>query len=191
MFRKICTLAFVLIITSTLVACGDKYRVEREGMPEGLKTKLEQQIDIGEEMLAAAEDDSATEKALLEIAFANEQLGYFDEAIPTYKKILEINPAHFPALNNLAVMYEEVGEFKTAAKYYGQLLEANPNNTEVFSDAIRALVSANHFDDAQTNLENFIRYNQNSENSDPKMTKFISSQFEFIRNARLKFQNEN
>ena len=159
--------------------------------PEELKTKLEEQISIGEEMLVEAEDDSAQEKALLEIAFANEQLGYFDEAIPVYKKILKNNSTHFPALNNLAVMYEEVGEFETAAKYYGQLLEANPNNTEVFSDAIRALVSANHFEDAQINLENFVRYNQNSENSDPKMTKFISDQFEFIRNARLKFQNEN
>ncbi|MFH1546358.1 MAG: tetratricopeptide repeat protein, partial [Patescibacteria group bacterium] len=108
-----------------------------------------------------------------------------------YKKILEVNPAHFPALNNLAVMYEEVGEFETAAKYYGQLLEANPSNTEALSDAIRALVSAQHFDDAQINLENFIRYNQDSENPNPGMQSFVSSQFEFIRNAKLKSEAED
>jgi tetratricopeptide (TPR) repeat protein len=180
MLKKFSTLAFILILTTTLTACGDQYRVEHEGMPEGLKTKLEQQVETGEEMLTAAEDDSAKEKALLEIAFANEQLGYFDKAIPFYKKILEINPNHFPALNNLGVIYEEVGEFETSAKYYGRLLEANPSNTAVFADAIKALLAAGKTENAQTNLENFARYNKDSEG----IQGFISGQFELIRKAR-------
>jgi tetratricopeptide (TPR) repeat protein len=180
--RKIFSLALILIFTITLTACGSKYRVEREGMPEELKTRLENQIVSGEEMLVAAEDDSAKAKALLEIAFANEQLGYFDEAIPVYKKILTTDPNHFPALNNLGVIYETVGEFETSAKYYGRLLEANPSNTEVLSDAIRVLVAAELFESAQVNLESFIKYNQDTEG----LSQFISNQFTFIQNARAK-----
>jgi tetratricopeptide (TPR) repeat protein len=182
MLKKISTFAVVLIFAITLTACGNKYRVEREGMPEGLKIKLEQQIQIGEELLATAENDSEKIKALLEIAFANEQLGIFDKAIPTYKKLIEIDPNHFPALNNLGVMYEEVGEFETSAKYYGRLLEANPSNTAVFSDAIRVLISAGKFDDAQTNLESFARYNKDNDS----LQSFISGQFELIREASSK-----
>ena len=181
----------MLIITFafTLTACGSKYHVEREGMPEALKTRLEEQIKKGEEMLSIAEDDSATMTALLEIAFGNEHLGYFDKAIPHYKEILKIDPNHFPALNNLGVMHEEVGEYETSAKYYGRLLEANPSNTQVFDDAIRALLAAGKHEDAQANLESFSRYNQDS--ADENLSKFISDQFEKIRNAKMQTENAN
>lgn len=186
MLRKISSVALIFIFALTLTACGNKYRIEKEGMPEELKMRLEEQIVKGEEMLAAAKDESAKTKALLEIAFANEQLGYFDQAIPFYKDILDIDPVHFPALNNLGVIYEEVGEYETSAKYYGRLLEANPSNTEVVSDAIRVLLAAELFESAQMNLENFARYNQDADNA--AMAKFISDQFERIRTARLKHQ---
>ncbi|MCF7846277.1 MAG: tetratricopeptide repeat protein [Candidatus Peribacteraceae bacterium] len=185
MIRKIFSVALVCALTFTLAACGNKYRIEREGMPDELKARLENQIVAGEALLAEATEDMDKVNALHEIAFANEQLGYFDEAIPLYKQILGLYPTHYPALNNLGVIYEEVGEYETAAKYYGQLLEANPTETKILEDAIRALVAAGHYDDAQTNLESFIRYNQDSAS---EIQSFISNQFEFIRQARLKTQ---
>jgi len=188
MLRKIFSTALVLMLAFTLVGCGNKYIVEREGMPEELKTRLEAQIVSGEEMLAVAGDEGAREKARLEIAFGNEQLGRFDRAIPIYKEILATNPKHYPALNNLGVIYEELGEYITSAKYYGQLLEANPSETKILDDAIRVLVAAGNFEAAQVNLESFIKYNQDSVG---EIQSFISNQFEFIRNARLKSQNEN
>ncbi|MFH0776143.1 MAG: tetratricopeptide repeat protein [Patescibacteria group bacterium] len=187
MFRKILAAMLVGVLALSLAGCANKFRVEREGMPEGLKTKLEEQIKTGQEMLDAAKDDSAKATALLEIAFANQQLGYLDKAIPVYKQILDLYPQHFQSLNNLGVIYEEVGEHLTAAKYYGQLLEANPSNTEALSDAIRELIAAEHFDDAQTNLENFARYNKDSMQS---LQTFVSEQFESIRQARLKSQSQ-
>lgn len=182
MHRKIISLTLVFLFTLTLAGCGNKYRVEKEGMPEQLRTQLEGQIKKGKEMLAAAADDLAAKtKALHEIAFASEQLGYYDKAIPLYKEILDIDPKHFPALNNLGVIYEEVKEFETSAKYYGRLLEANPSNTEALSDAIRVLLAAGLFESAQTNLENFARYNQDAGED---LSGFISDQFELIRDAR-------
>lgn len=181
MLKKILSLTLVFVFALTLAACGDKYRIEKEGMPEELKTRLEEQIVQGEEMLAAAEDDTAKSKALLEMAFAHEQLGYLDKAIPLYKDILDMDPVHFPALNNLGVIYEEVGEYETSAKYYGRLLEANPSNTEVLKDAIRVLLAAELFESAQTNLESFARYNKDAGDS---IQKLVSDQFELIRQAR-------
>jgi tetratricopeptide (TPR) repeat protein len=177
------------MLTLTLVGCGNKFRIAREGMPEALRTQLETQLKNGEQALVAAQaaqDDVAKTAALLEIAFAQDQLGRLDLAIPFYKQILELDPKHFAALNNLGVIYEEVGDYLEAAKYYGKLLEADPSNTEALEDALRVLIAAEHFDDAQTNLESFVRYN--SANTDAGMQKLISDQFELIRQARLKTQ---
>jgi Flp pilus assembly protein TadD len=123
------------------------------------------------------------------IAFAQEQLGRFDKAIPLYKEILTIDPNHYAALNNLGVIYEKVGEYKTAAQHYGQLLELNSSNTSILKDALRALVAAGHFEDAQTNLESFAR--ANSDDTDEAMSKVISDEYEKIQAAKLKLQNEN
>jgi tetratricopeptide (TPR) repeat protein len=182
MSRKFFSFMLVFACALTLTACGSQYRVEREGMPEKLEEKLEGQVSAGEAMLEAAESASEKTTALLEIASGNEQVGKLDEAILAYKEILKIDPNHFPALNNLGVIYEEVGEFETSAQYYSQLVEANPSNTGVFGDAIRVLVAAGQFEEAQTNLENFARYNQDSDNEN--FQKFISAQFELIRNAK-------
>ncbi len=186
MSRKIFSILLIGMVAFSLAGCGNKFRIEREGMPEALRTQLETQLKNGEQALAAAQDDAAKTRALLEIAFAQDQLGRLDLAIPFYKQILELDPKHFAALNNLGVIYEEVGDYLEAAKYYGKLLEANPSNAEALEDALRALVAAGHLDDAQTNLENFARYN--SANTDAGMQKLISDQFELIRQARLKTQ---
>jgi len=192
MLRKLFSLALIFVFAITLTACGNKYRVEREGMPEGLKTKLEEQIKTGEEMLAAAEDDGAKEDALLEIAFANEQLGYFDKAISSYKEILKTSPNYFQALNNLGVIYEEVGEYETSARYYGKLLDANPSDLRVLDDTIRVLIAMEHFVDAQDTLEKFSMYN--SDNMSDDMHTAISNQYEKIRQATRDYnqsKNEN
>lgn len=187
MFRKTFSAALVCVLVLVLVGCSEnKFRVEREGMPEALRTQLEEQLKNGETLFAGTEDDVTKTRALLEIAFAHDQLGRFDLAIPFYKQILELDPKHFAALNNLGVIYEEVGDYLEAAKYYGKLLEADPSNTEALEDALRVLIAAEHFDDAQTNLESFARYN--SANTDAGMQKLISDQFEIIRQARLKAQ---
>jgi len=172
----------VFVCALTLTACGSKYRVEREGIPEKLETQLEQQVTAGQKMLETAESASEKTTALLEIASGSEQVGKLDEAILAYKEIVKIDPNHFSALNNLGVIYEEVGEFETSAQYYSRLVEANPSNTGVFGDAIRALVAAGQFEEAQANLENFALYNQDSDNEN--FQKFISTQSELIRAAK-------
>lgn len=180
MFKKIIITTLVCVFTFTLAGCGldNKYRVEREGMPDELKTKLEQQIEIGKEILAATEEDVDRMTPLLDIAFAYDQLGRFDKAIPYYEQMLEIDPASFQALNNLGVIYEEVGEYRKAVEHYGKLLDMNPSNTEVLSDVVRAFIAMEHFVDAQDTLEKFSVYNQDA---DEYMLTFISSQYEKIR----------
>lgn len=151
-------------------------------MPDALKQKMEEQIVKGEEMLTAAKDDKAKQEALLEIAFSNEQLGKFDLAIPRYEDLLAVDPNNFQALNNLGVIYEELKDYEKAAGYYGRLLDANQNNTEALEDALRALVAAKHFDDAQSTLEAFARANKDSTNEG--MSKFISDQYQKIIDAK-------
>jgi len=153
-------------------------------MPEELQTKMENQVVEGEKKLTEAKDDQAKKDALLEIAFSNEQLGKFDLAIPRYEDLLAVDPNNFQALNNLGVIYEELKDYEKAAGYYGRLLDANQNNTEALEDALRALILANHLDDAQSTLEAFARQQQTDKTMTPEMTKFISDQYQKIMDAK-------
>ena len=174
----------MLLFTLLLSGCfwSGNYQVEREGMPEELKTQMETQITTGRELLDAAATDTEKLTALLEIAYASEQLGDLATAIDYYEDMLVLEENNFQALNNLGVIYEEVEEYENSALYYGRLLNANPNNTEALSDTIRALLLAQHFEDAQSTLEAFARENQDAEN--PQITTFISNQYQKILDAK-------
>jgi tetratricopeptide (TPR) repeat protein len=176
----------ILLLPFVLGGCFGNFfnsqRVEREGMPDALKTKMEEQVAVGEKMLIEAKDDEAKKKALLEIAFSNEQLGKFDLAIPRYEEMLAVDPTNFQALNNLGVIYEELKDYEKSATYYGRLLNANPDNTEALGDTLRALILANHIDDAQSTLEAFAKANKDSTNEG--MSKFISDEYQKIMDAR-------
>jgi spermidine synthase len=52
--------------------------------------------------------------------------GEFDAAIAYFKKVLEINPQHAPALANLGANSVEVGKYKDAFRYLERALQLNP-----------------------------------------------------------------
>lgn len=189
MSRKIFSVLLAGVLTLSLAGCGNKMRIEPEGVSDTMRTQLDDQAKEGQALLAAAQDDNAKIAALLKIAFSNDQLGRFDLAVEAYKKILEIDPKNFPALNNLGVIYERLKDFATAAQYYSQLLEANPSNIGALGDTLRALVAAGDFDAAQSRLDNFS--SQNADNADDSMTQFIANQNAIITQARAKAQGTN
>lgn len=183
-------LAVTLLLPFMLGGCFGNYfnnqNVEREGMPVVLQNKLEKQINKGEQMLAEAKDDKAKQEALLEIAFSNEQLGKFSEAIPVYEKMLVTDPVSFQALNNLGVIYEELKEYEKSATYYNRLLTANPGSTEALEDTLRVLVLAGKFEEARKTLDAFSENLKVNKTITPELNKFIANQLQKIVDAKSK-----
>jgi tetratricopeptide (TPR) repeat protein len=183
-------IAVTLLLPFAMGGCFGNYfssrNVEREGMPVELQTRLEKEITKGEKMLAEAKDEKAKQEALLEIAFSNEQLGKFEEAIPVYEKMLTADPVSFQALNNLGVIYEELKEYEKSATYYARLLAANPDNTETLDDTLRVLVLMEKFDEARKTLDDFSENLKKNKTITPELNKFIANQLQKIVDAKSK-----
>ncbi len=63
------------------------------------------------------------------LASAYRELGYRDEAIEGYRKVLELSPSHIESADALAALYAEKGEAEMADKYLkkAELLRSNLN----------------------------------------------------------------
>jgi tetratricopeptide (TPR) repeat protein len=46
-----------------------------------------------------------------------------EDAITDYRRVLELNPGHYHAMERLAAAYEEKGDYSRAAEWYGKALE--------------------------------------------------------------------
>ncbi len=172
--------------TILLVACGKNYVVEKPDMPEKLKTMYQEKLDKN---FPIHDDEKAEPGARLiateEIAFSYMGMGEYGKAIKYYEELLKNDPFYFPALNNIAVMYEELGEVKLALPYQAALYQNNKTNPEVVEDSIRLLVADGQYEDALRLLEAFA-----IEDKEGQFRQMISSQFEYIGNAKDKAANK-
>lgn len=72
-----------------------------------------------------------------EMGLAYQRLGYRDQAVAEYNKVLEGNPNHYTTLNNMGTVLFENAKFEQATEYFKKALEANPR----YKDAAGNLAS--------------------------------------------------
>lgn len=49
------------------------------------------------------------------------------QALQSYQKVIELDPAHVEAYNNMGILYQELGDFNRAQEAYQKALEINPH----------------------------------------------------------------
>ena len=81
-------------------------------------------------------------------AVALGELGKHEEAITTYKEILEWDKNDPDALNNIGYDYAALEKFKEAIEYYNKCLEFEPERKESLSNKADALCELEKFDEA-------------------------------------------
>lgn len=150
----------LLTIPLLLASCTNKWDQSDPNMPEELRASHQETL---QEHLEILKEDEKNTDSLLEVAFRYDQLGDFKKAEKYYKKILEIDAFHFPALNNLANIYEKVEEYDLAAEQIKTLYENYPTNIEVLRDAIRMLLKADEPEDAKSALDNYVAQVKNAD----------------------------
>ncbi len=70
-------------------------------------------------------------KALFEQGNTYYEAGQLDQAIKTYRAVIELDPGYQPAYANLGVVYYQQNNFELAASQYEKALELNPNDGDV------------------------------------------------------------
>lgn len=168
-------LSILITCLLTFSACNSIPDTEYPDMPEAYRTLNQETLDKNLEIL---KDEPENTKALFEVAYRNEQLGYNSKAIKYYKELLDIDPTNFTGLNNLSLLYEELGMYQEAAVYVKRLYENNQADTRTIEHTVRILLAANDPLNAQHALENFtVLKNDDS----VEMTTFISNLYEQIQ----------
>jgi tetratricopeptide (TPR) repeat protein len=69
---------------------------------------------------------------LLNIAVTLDSLGKQQDAVKTYKKVLEINPHEARAYYGLAIIYDDRKEFDKAIEMYKKAIEINPDYSKAY-----------------------------------------------------------
>lgn len=75
-------------------------------------------------------------------------IGFYDEAVDTYEKILTIDPNMLSTIVSLADLYQSKGEHALAIKHYKNALGLEPDNIIVLFNLANALVSAKSYNEA-------------------------------------------
>lgn len=70
--------------------------------------------------------------------------GKFNNAIQSFEKAIEINPAYTEATLNLAVLYNDLGEFKKAKALYSRIQKNQGKKPTDFDPILRGKVSNMH-----------------------------------------------
>lgn len=181
--KKLISLVLLTITVFTLSACGgNKYRIDISDMPQEMKAQEEQKLaDALELYKEEAPDTLAKIDRIAEVGFRYMALGQYDNAIPYYEEVLELDPNHVPALNNLADMYEEVGEIEQALEYAVRLHESDPGWTEGVRDLVRLYTENSQPEEASRLLEEFAK-TENGLSS----TEFIEEQRAYIEKQATK-----
>lgn len=148
--------------------------------PEQIEQE-QQKLDGALQKYEEATDDISKIDATASVGFHYMNLGNYDKASSFYEEVIELDPGHFPALNNLAVMYEEMGEIDKAIEYQGELYNYYTDNSEVNSDFVRLLVANKQFEEASRVVEAYKLTEKASANGE-----FIKSLEKSIEEARQK-----
>lgn len=178
-----------LLAVTVLAACGSQYVPDRSYMtPEQIELAqqdLEDALQKYETVKDSTSTDPADEVSKIDatasVGLRYMNLGDYDNAITFYEEVIELDPTHFPALNNLAVMYEEMGELDKAIEYVGELYNLYTDNAEVNSDFIRLLLANKQFEEAVRVVEAYKLTEKAIGNEE-----FIKSLEESIEKAKAK-----
>ena len=103
----------------------------------------------------------ATSPTSLLIEHANKlkQQEQFDQAIATYKQVLDHEPQSTSALFNLGCSYLSIGKFDDAVDAFQQILDRSPHATAVRYNIAYTLKTAGHIDEAINLYKNIIADN--------------------------------
>ncbi len=169
-------ISFALLSTLILSACGatnldDAYVEPQNSTPEWTAM----QEDILERNLAILEEEPTTMSAIQEVAFRYQSLGEFNKAVVYYEQLLELNVAHFVALNNLANIYEMAEEYETAAEYLRSLYQVDQDNHNVLKDVVRVHLKIDDVENAQLAVDNYAKLTMDAANPDPEEEARIQS----------------
>jgi len=78
-----------------------------------------------------------------------------DEAITTYRALLDAYPDDGTALNNLAVAYQAQGQLDLAAEMFGRAITVEPYSAHYYPNLVKALYAVGQVDSARTVMDSF------------------------------------
>ncbi|MCD8488406.1 MAG: tetratricopeptide repeat protein [Desertifilum sp.] len=79
---------------------------------------------------------------------AAEKQAYYEEAIASFQKTLEIQPSYFKALQGLARVYFKMNDYQQAFQYYEASAKMNPDPYKDWSRQAEVLLSAKRYPEA-------------------------------------------
>ena len=118
--KKLLSLLFVALLF--LTACGSRWQVEVDLMPEE-KTEIYQEINELKEKIASYEGDGFLNLETIMLARAYKSLGELGKAINVYKDSIADGNKTKTIIHNLGRLYESVGEYDLAIEQYQQLID--------------------------------------------------------------------
>jgi len=68
----------------------------------------------------------------MELGIINAKLGFYDQAIESFERLLKINPANADAAYNMAKSYEIQGQQDEAISYYEKAVDADPTHRQAW-----------------------------------------------------------
>jgi tetratricopeptide (TPR) repeat protein len=99
---------------------------------------------------------------LFDQAFDLAAAGQFDEAIPKWRRALELTPESAAANLNLGIALAETGELDSAIERYGKALEIQPDYAEVHNNMGSALARTGRLEEAIEQYQASIRIDPES-----------------------------
>ncbi|WP_028830294.1 tetratricopeptide repeat protein [Proteocatella sphenisci] len=96
--------------------------------------KLEEALDILEEMQEITEDKDLMYRMNYAKGFCYKAFSEFEEAIEAYEKALLVNNTDTLLLCELGICYAYIGDFDQALEFYMSALDIEPKSTEILSN---------------------------------------------------------
>lgn len=122
------------------------------------KDKKEKYYRLG---LKKLEESGGTPKAVCELAIQAAELGYFDEAIALWKRILAIDPDSWIALFNLGSIYLRLGMFEEARVSSHRAMKCKDNFVEAALNLAFAELCAGSPETAENIISDSLHYKSN------------------------------
>ncbi len=86
------------------------------------------------ELYQAAESQRDAIPVLLFIALCYTDMGFNEQAIQTYYKLLELDEKNAQAHSNIGLLYQSEGDYKMALSHFDKSIECDPNNYYAYSN---------------------------------------------------------
>jgi len=82
--------------------------------------------------------------------------GFYDLAIESYNKALEIDPAYGNAFHGLAYTYRAQGRLDLAIEFYGEVIRVQPEYAQPYQSRAEIYQFIGRYEDAENDLNRFI-----------------------------------